>query len=156
MKLFYYILLIQGTFETLFRLLLFVFLQFEIKEKGTVMDDIPEKRPKLADNIDFRKCIICQASTKESLVGRTSTDSFGKILQFLQERSKYGELELQPAWNRLANMTPELLLHNNASFHMTCRKSIVCSQKLQRAKARYDQAIQGKNVNILSRGAGRP
>lgn len=117
--------------------------------------DIPKKRRR-TEEVDFKKCIICQRETTESLVKNISIDAFKNILFYVFSRAKFGESEFAEANKRLEGVSEEDLKQSGASVHASCRKSTVSSEKLKRAQTRFEKAVASKDVAFLSRAPGRP
>ena len=115
--------------------------------------DIPKKKRRTGE-VDFKKCIICQKETTEALVQNISIDE--NILFYVFPRGKYGESEFAEARKRLEGVSEEDLKQSSTSFHASCRKSTVSSEKLKRAQARFEKAVSSNDVAVLSRAAGRP
>lgn len=115
--------------------------------------DIPKKKRRTGE-VDFKKCIICQKETTEALVQNISIDE--NILFYVFSRGKYGESEFAEARKRLEGVSEEDLKQSSTSFHASCRKSTVSSEKLKRAQARFEKAVSSNDVAVLSRAPGRP
>lgn len=101
--------------------------------------DIPKKKRRTGE-VDFKKCIICQKETTEALVQNISID----------------ENIFAEASERLEGVSEEDLKQRSTSFHASCRKSTVSSEKLKRAQARFEKAVSSNDVAVLSRAPGRP
>ena len=71
-------------------------------------------------------------------------------------RAKYGESDLIDVSKRLEHVTDDMLKRYGATVHASCRKNVVHSQKLERAKVRFEKAVSSKNINVLLPKAGRP
>ena len=84
----------------------------------------------------------------------TDQNTYGNILRFVASRVKYGESELSDASKTLEYVSEETWKINCASYNASYRKSVVHSQKLERAKAHFEKAITTKHVSALTRPAG--
>ena len=71
-------------------------------------------------------------------------------------RGKYGESEFLEASKCLEGVSEDDLKQHSASFHASCRKTTVSSEKLKRAQTRFDKAVASNDVAVLSRAVGRP
>lgn len=118
--------------------------------------DIPKKKRRTEEEVDFQKCIICQRETSEPLVQNASTDAYKSILFYVVFRAKYGESEFVGASKRLEGLLEDNLRQSSATFHASCRKTTVSSEKLKRAQNRFEKAVASKDVAVLSRTPGRP
>jgi len=118
--------------------------------------DIPKKKRRTEEEVDFKKCIVCQTETKEPLVKSVSIDAYKNILFYVLSRGHYGESEFLDASKRLECVSEDDLKQSGASFHASCRKKTVSSEKLKRAQARFEKAVTSKDVAVLSRAPGRP
>lgn len=116
--------------------------------------DIPKKKRRTGE-VDFKKCIIWQKETTEALLQNISIDAYKNILFYVFSRGKYGESEFAEASERLG-VSEEDLKQSSTSFHASCRKSTVSSEKLKRAQARFEKAVSSNDVAVLSRAPGRP
>lgn len=105
----------------------------------------PTKHPRVDNN--FLLCIICQQETKEGVVRKPS--SYVKLLNFVKERAQYGDQNFPEINRRLDGLTNEALFNAGATWHSTCYKSAVNTDKCQRAKARFEKALSDR-VNICS------
>ena len=108
------------------------------------------------EEVDFKKCIICQTDTTEALVKNISIDAYKNILFYVCSRGKYGETEFAEASKRLEGVSEHDLKHSSATFHASCRKATVSSEKLKRAQTRFEKAVASNDVAVLSRAPGRP
>ena len=117
--------------------------------------DIPKKKRRTGE-VDLKKCIICQKETTEVLVKNISIDAYKNILFYVFSRGKYGESEFAEASKRLEGVSEDDLKQSSASFHASCRKSTVSSEKLKRAQVRFEKAVASNDVTVLSRAPGRP
>lgn len=119
--------------------------------------EIPLKKRRVDESADFTKCIICQEiKSNELLVKSISDEAYGKVLQYVFARAAYREEKLIEISKLLEGLTEEDLRKSNASFHASCRKGLVSSEKLDRAKARFEKAAESKNASVLFRTSGRP
>ena len=53
-------------------------------------------------------------------------------------------------------MSEHYLKQSSATFHASCRKATVSSEKLKRAQTRFEKAVASNDVAVLSRAPGRP
>ena len=83
-------------------------------------------------------------------------DSLEKIIKYMRDREQYGESSFLSANTRLEHVTAVTLIRDGIKYHSSCRKEVVSSLKLARAKTRYEEALSSKSVGILSRAKGRP
>ena len=120
--------------------------------------DIPKKKRRTEEEVDFKKCIIpvCQKETSEPLVQNASIDAYKNILFYVISRAKYGESEFVGASKRLEGLSEDNLRQSTATFHASCRKTTVSSEKLKRPQNRFEKAVASKDVAVLSRTPGRP
>ena len=116
--------------------------------------DIPKKKRRTEEKVDFKKCIICQTDTTEPLVKNVSNDAYKNILFYVLSRGKYGESEFLEASKCLEGVSEDDLKQNSASFHASCRKTTVSSEKLKRAQTRFEKAVASNDVAVLSCAAG--
>ena len=117
--------------------------------------DIPKKKQRTGE-VDLKKCIICQKETTEALVKNKSIDAYKNILFYVFSRGKYGESEFAEASKRLEGVSEDDLKQSSASFHASCRKSTVSSEKLKTAQVRFEKAVASNDVAVLSRATGWP
>ena len=118
--------------------------------------DIPKKKRRIEEEVDFKKCIICQTDIKEPLVKSISIDAYKNILFYIISRGIYGESEFVDASKRLEDVSEDDLKQSGASFHASCRKATVSSEKLKRTQNRFEKAVASKDITVLSRAPGRP
>lgn len=119
--------------------------------------DIPPKKRKVDEGPDFKKCIICQeVKSNEPLVKYISDDAYANLLYYVSARAAYKEEKVLGIRKLLEGLSEEDLRQNNATFDIACRKWLVSSQKLERAKTRFEKATESKNASVLSRTSGRP
>jgi len=64
--------------------------------------EIPKKKRRTEEEVDFKKCIICQRETSEPLVENASIDAYKNILFYVISRAKYGESEFVGATRTFA------------------------------------------------------
>ena len=117
--------------------------------------DIPKKKRRTGE-VDLKKCIICQKETTEALVKNITIDAYKNNLFYVFSRGKYGKSEFAEASKRLEGVSENDLKQSSASFHTSCRKSTVSSEKLKRAQVRFEKAVASNDVAVLSRAPGRP
>ena len=117
--------------------------------------DIPTKKRR-TEEVDFKKCIICQTDTTEALVKNISIDAYKNILFYVCSQGKYGETEFAEASKRLEGVSEHDPKQSSATFHASCRKATVSSEKLKRAQTRFEKAVASNDVAVLSRAPGRP
>lgn len=86
-------------------------------------------------NFAFHLCIICQKEKNETLVEKPSV--YEKVLNFIEEWAKYGNLNFSEIWKKLRNISPQELEINHASWHRSCYKDAIHTGMLKRAKERY-------------------
>ena len=84
-------------------------------------------------------CVICLKETKESLVEKPNSDSYEKVLEFLEERVKYGSFKYSAAWEQLESTTAEELANDNASWHRRCYQDLTHIGKVQRARESFEK-----------------
>ena len=119
--------------------------------------DVPLKKRRVDEKPNFTKCIILQeVNSNESLVKGITDEAYRNILYYILARAAYAEKELTDASKSLEGLSEEDLKQNDATFHASCKKRLVSSEKLKRAKARFEKAAESKNAGILYRTAGRP
>lgn len=85
-----------------------------------------------------------------------SIDAYKNILFYVFSRGKYGESEFAEEGKRLEGVSEEDHKQSSTSFHASCRKSTVSSEKLKRAQARFEKAVSSNDVAVLSRAPGWP
>ena len=91
--------------------------------------DVPLKKRRVDEKPNFTKCIICQeANSNESLVKSITDEAYRNILHYIFTRAAYGEKELIDASKSLG-LSEVDLKQNNATFHASCRKRLVSSEK---------------------------
>ena len=84
---------------------------------------------------DFSLCLICQKEKSEQLVH--SPSSHEKLLKFVEEWAKYGDLRCFDLWSKLKSVSINELTERKASWHRSCYQEIVHTGLLKRAKERY-------------------
>ena len=75
-------------------------------------------------NLEFDLCIICQKREKESLVCKSSIDSYRKVLDFVKEWASYGHKQYSEAWVKLQDISVKDLEEKSSSWHRSCYKSV--------------------------------
>lgn len=110
--------------------------------------DIPTKKRR-TEEVDFKKCIKCQTDTTEALVKNISIDAYKNILFYVCCLWKDGETEFAEASKRLEGVSEHDLKQSSATFHASCRKATVSSEKLKRAQTRFEKAVASNDVAVL-------
>lgn len=83
----------------------------------------------------FSLCLICQKEKSEQLVHNPS--SHEKLLKFVEEWEKYGDLRCFDLWSKLKSVSINELTERKASWHRSCYQEILHTGLLKRAKERY-------------------
>ena len=97
-----------------------------------------------------------QKETTEPLVKNRSISAYKNILFYVFSRGKYGESEFAEASKHLEGVSEDDLKQSSASFHASCRKSTVSSEKLKRALVWFEKAVASNDIAALSLAPGRP
>ncbi len=92
---------------------------------------------------DFTHCIICQEQTEELLVEKPT--AYGKVLEFIAERAKYGDGNYPDISRRIRNLTAEDLTSRKASWHRKCYQDTVHTSMCKRAKERYEKTLASRD-----------
>ena len=109
--------------------------------------DIPTKKRR-TEQVDFKKCIICQTDTTEALVKNISIDAYKNILFYVCSRGKYGETEFAEASKLLEGVSEHDLKQSSATFHASCRKATVSSEKLKDSDSSQNNAFRSNSTKI--------
>lgn len=96
--------------------------------------DIPKKKRRTEEEVDLKKCIICQTDTKEPLVKSISIDAYKNILFYVISRGIYGESEFVASSRHLEEVSEDDLKQSGASVHASCRKATVNSENSEEPK----------------------
>ena len=102
-----------------------------------------EKEAPIKVSIDLNLCIICQRVKDESLVEKPS--SHEKVVKFIEEWARYGDLCYSEAWSKLKSISLNDLQEKQASWHRSCYRDAVHTGMLKRAKDRYERQLAGPN-----------
>lgn len=106
---------------------------------------------------DFELCIICQNKTLEEIVTPKSEESYRTVIRYVTDRANYCEEECVTIKSR---MQPHLqvseLVRKNTKYHRTCYQRTCHAGHRDRARKRFSDAIQSKNVTMLKGKKGRP
>lgn len=86
---------------------------------------------------DFKYCILCQRKKEESLI--ENPVSHERLLQFVEERSGYGDPQYSAIWSQLQGYTPHELALQDATWHRTCYQDATHAGKLKRAKDKFEK-----------------
>ena len=70
-----------------------------------------------------------------------SINAYKNILFYVCSRGKYGETEFAEASKRLEGVSEHDLKQSSATFHASCRKATVSSEKLKRAQTRFEKEV---------------
>ena len=87
--------------------------------------------------LDYSLCIICQTKSEEDLV--ENPISHETVLNFIEERVKYGDWQYSEMWKRLSGISCK------ASWHRKCYQDVAHTGKLKRIKERYEREMAGHN-----------
>ena len=85
--------------------------------------------------VDFSFCLICQKEKSEQLVQNPT--SHEKVLNFLEEWARYGDLRYFDLWSKLKSVSIKELIRRKVSWHRSCYQDTVHTGLLKRAKDRY-------------------
>lgn len=72
---------------------------------------------------NYALCILCQRKSNEELVD--NPQSHTKVLAFVKERASYNDSIYPDIWDRLKDVSPDILKSNSASWHRTCYQNTV-------------------------------
>lgn len=83
------------------------------------------------------------------------------MLNFIEERVKYGDCQYSEAWKSLSGISSDQLVASKASWHRKCYQDVAHTEKLKRIKERYDREIAGhdesrRKSNQLTRSKTMP
>lgn len=118
------------------------------------MDQPSVKRKPVVPETDPKLCIICQ-KVPGDLVTAPKATSRQNLLDCISERAKYGEPGYLQMNSRISSIDPSEL--SGLSWHRACYQEAVHTQKIARAKARYEKALATKDATLLtSVKKGRP
>ena len=86
-------------------------------------------------SFNFSLCLICQREKSEQLVHNPS--SHEKVLKFVEEWARYGDLRYYDLWSKLKLVSISELIETKTSWHRSCYQETVHTGLLKRAKDRY-------------------
>ena len=86
-------------------------------------------------SFNFSLCLICQREKSEQLVHNPS--SHEKVLKFVEEWARYGDLRYYDLWSKLKLVSISELIETKTSWHRSCYQETVNTGLLKRAKDRY-------------------
>ena len=109
--------------------------------------------------LDYSLCIICQTESEENLV--ENPVSHENVLNFIEERVKYGDSQYFETWKRLSGISRNQLAVSKASWHRKCYQDVAHIGKLKRIKERYEREMAGhdesrRKSNQLTRSKTMP
>lgn len=85
--------------------------------------------------LDFNLCILCQEPKSDQLIENPTTHE--KVLKFVEEWARYGDLRYFELWSKLKGISLEELRGKQATWHRVCYQETVHTALLKRAKQRY-------------------
>jgi len=120
----------------------------ELELSGT--DPSPVK-----DSTIWSKCILCQddSSQRGVLVLKPNVESFGRLIETIQERCNIQDSDYVQINKRLDGASAELLQERNAVWHRTCYSNLTNKDHIHWARVRYDQALS--SGSHIDKGPGR-
>ena len=109
--------------------------------------------------LDYSLCIVCQTKSEEDLV--ENPISHETVLNFIEERVKYGDWQYSDAWKSLSGISCNQLAASKASWHRKCYQDVAHTGKLKRIKERYEREMAGhdesrRKSNQLTRSKTMP
>ncbi|CAH3131547.1 unnamed protein product, partial [Pocillopora meandrina] len=92
--------------------------------------------------LDFKLCVICQEKSTANLVDNPT--SHQKLLEAIEERSKYEDINSKTLWLVLKDLPLEEL-KEKATWHRSCYQETTHSGKIKRVKERFQREVRGPN-----------
>ncbi|CAH3187779.1 unnamed protein product [Porites lobata] len=98
--------------------------------------------------LDFKLCVICQEKSTANLVENPT--SHQKLLEAIEERSKYEDINSKTLWLVLKDLPLEELKEKAKTFYvyvlcMSCYQETTHSGKIKRVKERFQREVRGPN-----------
>ena len=95
---------------------------------------VMEEGGQIKKTLYYSLCIICQTESEEDLV--KNPISHKTVLNFIEERVKYGDWQYSEAWKSLSGISSDQLAASKASWHRKCYQDVAHTEKLKRIKER--------------------
>ena len=92
--------------------------------------------------LDFKLCVICREKSTANLVENPT--SHQKLLEAIEERSKYEDIKSKTLWLVLKDLPLEEL-KEKATWHRSCYQETTHSGKIKRVKERFQRGVRGPN-----------
>ena len=92
--------------------------------------------------LDIKLCVICQEKSTANLVENPT--SHQKLLEAIEERSKYEDINSKTLWLVLKDLPLEEL-KEKATCHRSCYQETTHSGKIKRVKERFQREVRGPN-----------
>ena len=92
--------------------------------------------------LDFKLCVICQEKSTANLVENPT--SHQKLLEAIEERSKYEDINSKTLWLVLKDLPLEEL-KEKATWHRSCYQETTHSGKIKRVKESFQREVRGPN-----------
>ena len=92
--------------------------------------------------LDFKLCVICQEKNTANLVENPT--SHQKLLEAMEERSKYEDINSKTLWLVLKDLPLEEL-KEKATWHRSYYQETTHSGKIKRVKKRFQREVGGPN-----------
>ena len=122
------------------------------------MSEIPAQHSySPAGSTNWQQCVVCQTITTRNgpLVQQPRQDSFECLLQAINDRASFHDVEYCHIQRRLKDETSDSLKANKAVWHRLCYSNSTCKVKLQRAKERYQDNLSSGKYSEKRRGQKR-
>ncbi|XP_034057156.1 uncharacterized protein LOC117536421 [Gymnodraco acuticeps] len=109
------------------------------------------------ESVSWKQCIICQSDDdkKGVLVQHPKLESYGLVLQAVQERASLNDGDYVQVQRRLQNCTLETLCTEQAVWHRSCHSNATNNDQIQRARDRNAHALTRGHYTAKKRGQKR-
>lgn len=122
------------------------------------MSDKSQGKKRVAEeSFNWKQCIFCQSDDKKKgvLVQNPRLESYGLILQVVQERASFNDGGYVQLQRRLQNCTPESICTERVVWHCSCHSSATNKVELQRARDHNAHALATGHYTDKKRGQRR-